>query len=566
MGHDYVLTLGGFLDGYLWYNNNGFFTPPWFTPSFCGGQALFADPQSAFYSLPQFLTFIVDPLQAVYWAFLVFAALGFWGMYLYSKSCLKLGQIAALVAACIFMFNGFYAHRMIIGHYGYQSFMLVPLIAWLLLKPPSGQRPAYSSITNALLAGILIAYWFHSGLTTLMIPAALAVITLACLSALRNNELTAKTFLLRGLLAGIVSIGLSASKLNANLTLMGNFSRDYYPLPGISDSGELLNFVFQSLFYSSEHVYQTVTPLWKNMQWAAMPHELAFGLTPLPLLILVVGTGLYALSRQGKNLPPLNTTRSSLPSIVLFSILLIPIALLYYSPEWNAVLKEIPLIGSTTSPYRWLIIYIPLLAAISGIAINAVGKFKLGLAAIALVGVPLLNSLENREYYQQQDFDPAPMLSYYNAVQRGNLAPAIILSADLKYPNGEAIINNNLFLQGVSGVRCYNPLYGYRLEKLTSSMLVTGSVMHQTGENSLNLHNPACLVFPNENQCKIWSPFTLQQKEQLQQFSNYKPFDFIKSKKQAYADLITLLSVIMLITVAGTVAVSSLLRQRRNPL
>src|SRR4051812_38431934 len=81
LGHDYSLGIAGFTDAYLWYRNNGFLTPPWFTPSFCGGQAFFADPQSGFYAVPTFLSFVVDPLTATYAAILIFAALGFWGMY-----------------------------------------------------------------------------------------------------------------------------------------------------------------------------------------------------------------------------------------------------------------------------------------------------------------------------------------------------------------------------------------------------------------------------------------------------------------------------------------------------
>ena len=64
MGSDYSGALGAFTDGYLWFRTNGFLTPPWFTPSFCGGQAFFADPQSGFYSVPQFLGFVMDPLAA----------------------------------------------------------------------------------------------------------------------------------------------------------------------------------------------------------------------------------------------------------------------------------------------------------------------------------------------------------------------------------------------------------------------------------------------------------------------------------------------------------------------
>ena len=62
MGHDYSGTLPGIMDGVLWFRNNGILSPPWFTPSFCGGQAAFADPHSGFYSVEQFLAFF-NPVE-----------------------------------------------------------------------------------------------------------------------------------------------------------------------------------------------------------------------------------------------------------------------------------------------------------------------------------------------------------------------------------------------------------------------------------------------------------------------------------------------------------------------
>lgn len=557
MGHDYTLTLEGLLDGYLWFRNNGFLTPPWFTPSFCGGQPFFADPQSIFYSLPQFLTFITDPLQAVYWVFLVFAGMGFWGMYVYARNCLGQGRIGATVAAGIFMFNGFYAHRMIVGHYGYQSFMLVPLIAYLLLRAPEQPLRSLQSIGNALCAGTLIAYCFHSGLTTLMVPAALAVVTLACLSSISTTPPLAKTFITRSLLAGIFAIGLCASKLNANLSLIGNFSRDYYPLPGIADIGGLLTFVFQSLFYSSEHVYQTVTPLWKNMQWAAMPHELAFSLTPATLLALLAGGGAYALSR--KKYSEFSGRTQNGPALLLLAlILMLPLALLYYTPDWNDFLKKIPLIGSTTSPYRWLIIYLPLLAAASSIATQATGRYQVWLAALTLISIPLLNGLESRDYYQQQNYNPAPVIAYYNAISQGKLIPKINGVADPHHADGQLAIDNESFLQGLSPLRCYNPLYGYRQERLITAPLQAGQVGMTTTAGSLNLHNPACQVFPAENNCLPGDAFTVGQKADLYNFADYRPYTFAKSSKQQLADLVTLVSLGIGALFAGLLAIRCL--------
>lgn len=538
MGHDHIGVLGTFLDGYLWYKNNGFMTPPWYTPSFCGGQTFFADPQSAFYSIPQFLTFIVDPLQAVYWAFLLFAGLGFWGMYLYARLCLWLNRHAALIAATVFMFNGFYAHRMIIGHYGFQAFMLVPLIAYLLLKAPSIPLLSVRSVALSLLAGLMVAYWFHSGLTTMMIPSSLAVVALACIMAIRTGNNITKTFLTRSLIAGTLTIGLSASKLNANLALMGNFGRDYYLLPGISNPLELLGFVFQAFMYTSEHVYQSATPLWKNIQWAAMPHELAYGVTPIPFSLGLLGLGFYLLRRQRQAEKPKPSKFPALPVITLSLILFWPITMLYYSPEWNAFLKSIPIIGSTTSPFRWLALFLPAIAAATGIACQSLGALRIPLALFALLGIPLLNALESRDYYKQQDYDPAPVVAYYEAIHDNQAVARITEMGDFQAPD------NSQLARGASPLRCYNPLYGYRLERLQTQPLTPGPINSITPAGTLNLRNPSCFVFPKENHCKPWDAFTTDQETQALQFASYKPFAFDKSELQVIADWLTMLTLL----------------------
>jgi len=546
MGHDYVLTIGGFLDGYLWFRNNGIFSAPWFTPSFCGGQALFADPQSAYYSVPQWLTFLVDPVQAVYLAFLLFAALGFWGAYIFSRQCLKLSIPATLAVATIFLFNGFYAHRMIIGHYGYQSFMLAPFVAYLLLDRPDASLLSRHGLTRAVFAGVLGAYWFHSGLTTLIPPVALSVLGLACVCALYTRQRGLFPALLsRGTVAALLTLGLSLSKLTANVALMSHFTRNYYPLPGIADIPGVLTFLFQGLFYSSEHVYQTVTPLWRNMQWAAAPHELAYGLTPLPLLAILAGGATALLApREGKASPPASATRPIF--VLLAAILAIPALLLYYSPTWNAVLKSLPLVGSTTSPYRWMVIYIPLLAVVTGMAVEHAGKLRLPLVGLLIAGIPALNALENREYYAQQTFDPSPFVAFYNGVKTGEITPQIVSTADPHTPEGAPIIDNSLFLQGASPVRCYNPVYGYRLEKLVTAPLTSGPVTLAHPDGALNLHNPACLVFPEENNCHPWDAFKTTQGPQLQSFARYQPFPFEKSMAQKISDFITRATTILI--------------------
>lgn len=546
MGHDYILTLGGFLDGFLWFRNNGFISPPWFTPSFCGGQAFFADPQSAFFSIPQFITFAASPIDAIYIAFLLFAAFGFWGMYYFARASLQLNRLPSFLAAVVFMFNGFYAHRMLIGHYGYQAFMLIPIIAQLLLrKPSSDNKQIVTSISSMVLAGLLIAYWFHSGLTTLMIPSALAVFGLACIASIRNRSSLSRSFFLRGAIAATLALCLSAAKLNANLTLMSGFTRDYYPLPGLSNPLDLLNFAFEALFYTSEHVHRTVTPLWQNIQWAAMPHELAYGLTPVPLTLCLIGAGIYALNfkRRTAASPPLPTPHW-LPWIMLGLILIAPLALLYYSPTWNSILKQLPIIGSTTSPFRWLIVFIPVVSALTAIACEHLGSLRKPLILLAIVAIPVLVALEGREFYKQQDYDPTAVTNFYQTIKDGRIEPRISRIGDFQEPD-----NAQLAL-GISPARCYNPIYGYRLEKLRTEPLIQGPISATTLSGSLNLRNPACQLFPEENRCQPWDAFSADQADMAQAFASYRPFHFEKSKRQVVSEWITAITLLVISTLA----------------
>jgi hypothetical protein len=82
-------------------------------------------------------------------------------------------------------------------------------------------------------------------------------------------------------------------------------------------------------------------------------------------------------------------------------------------------------------------------------------------------------------------------------------------------------------------------LFGYRLEKLVQEPLSAGPIEQPTKQGSLNLRNPACLVFPEENQCKPWDSFPMKDLEKMQSFAGYRGFEFEKSTYQHLANAIT---------------------------
>lgn len=75
LGSDFSIGFPNLLDGVFWYHNNGLFKAPWFTPSWGGGLPKFPNPQSMYYSVPQFLCFITNPLISVKLTLLLFGCL-----------------------------------------------------------------------------------------------------------------------------------------------------------------------------------------------------------------------------------------------------------------------------------------------------------------------------------------------------------------------------------------------------------------------------------------------------------------------------------------------------------
>ncbi len=82
LGHDYKQQLPNLLAGYYWFQQNGFFSIPWFNPAQCGGVPFYADPGHGLYAIPQFLVLFFNPVIAVKITFFLFALAGYTGFYI----------------------------------------------------------------------------------------------------------------------------------------------------------------------------------------------------------------------------------------------------------------------------------------------------------------------------------------------------------------------------------------------------------------------------------------------------------------------------------------------------
>jgi hypothetical protein len=543
LGHDFSFVLPNLLDGNIWFRNNGF-APPWFSPSFCAGQPSFPDPQSSYYGVLQFLSIAASPLTAIRWTLLICASLMFWGGYLLLRRIFAVGTTSALLVGGLLMFNGFLPHRIIIGHTGFHGFALVPWIALLLMMQV---RHVANGIAAAATAGILSAYWLYSGFTILVPAGVLSILLLAILYGLAGGNMA--RFCARGALAGLICLGLSAAKLWASFSFFSNFSRNYYLLPGAASIHDAAIVIAGSLFLPSQWAFELGMPRMKNLQWELTPHEWAFnfGIFVVPMAAVLIANRL----RKSSWCPTLSPRQIALCALMILCLAW-PLAFNVWHPRWNAFLKMVPILNTTSSPLRWLIAYIPVVAVGVGLGLDKAGWTRGGALAAAgcMAATILQTAVEPREYYMAQSYDARPVLIADNMLREGRWSPKIeVLGTGAEIQAGDyrtQLHSNDTFVVGMSQVFCYNAVFGYRLEKFSAAGLVAGSVL-QEHEGFLNLKNPSCYVFPNENKCLPGDRFRADQLAQARSFTEYRPFAFQISAGQAVANQTTLLSLLVII-------------------
>lgn len=529
LGGDYSYFLPQLLDGYFWYHKNGLLTPQWFTPAFCGGVPALPNPQNIFYSVPQWLTFVIDPLHAVYVSLLIFAALGFAGFYLLLRSAFGTSVITALFGATLFLFNGFYTHRMLIGHFTFHAFMLLPLIAYFLLRPlPAiGRLSRLRLAADVSLAAVFLAYMVYSGMVQLLPPVLLAVAAIG----LVHGQLfgSAGLFWLRLTGAGAMSIAISAGKLLASLAFLGNFERASYPLPGADTVWGLLKMTVVSLFLAPSN--DPGRDIIVNARWELGRQEFEYGVTLVPLLIIAIGTASALINWRSLlsrcNLGAFQWMRLGL----LFLLLLPPFIVNYYSPDWNSMLKGIPVIRSSSNLLRWFCMYIPLVILAASLVLEKsdwLKQVRLYVGGWALITVLVFNVSVDREYYAKQSYDPGPITEAYLQSQAADWSPMITHIHAFMDQNGRLltpISRNNALANGGSQLACYEPIFGYGLESFPILPLHPGAVT-AVHDGILNIKNPVCYVFGEVNGCAPGDHFSTAQTQEAKAFASYQTFEF----------------------------------------
>jgi hypothetical protein len=557
LGWDWAHKLPLLLDGTNWFLQNGWTRLPWFTPSFCGGIPLFPHPASFYVSLPQWLSFAMDPLLAAHVALLVFAAAGGLGTYGLLRRVYRVREWAALLGAGVFLFNGFYAHRMLIGHLEFHGFMLTPLLALWLLEA-GAEAWSWRTAGRVLGAGAVLAYLFLSGATQLFFPLLLSLVALWLMALLAVPAPPARAFPARLAAAGTLALALGASKLVGSLAILAHLPRDFYPLPGVEGVGRALWLVLVALARGGRAVDLDVIV---SSEFEMQVHELEYGVTPLPFLLLAAWAGVAAATRpRGRRLPPGRLA----PIAALVALLLLPVLLNLRAV--GAVLEDAPVFRSLSNLLRWLSLYLLPLAVASGLALERLplGRARSALALLGLAVVVGVNAVSDRTPYHEQPYPPDAVRAA-SQIARARGAPTPITGIEATIVGGEIqlpVNRNDVLVRGMSQLACYEPLFGFRLERLPRRDLRPGDVLQVRG-GQLNLKNPACYLYPEENGCAPGDHFRADQIESARRFTHFRPFPWKRSGLQRAADAVSAAALLGSLAAALVIAAAALRERRR---
>jgi hypothetical protein len=556
MGHDYAFYLPALLDGYFWFKTNGLSGIPWFTPSFCGGSLNYININNGYYTVPQFITFFIDPVTAVHITFILFAAMGLIGFYLLLRRAFFVSQTVSFLGAGLFLFNGFYAHRILIGHLFIHSFMLLPFLTLALLRPIPGIKKGFRRqfIFDIVIGGLLFAYMVQSGFSSFMIPGIMSIVVLGLIYGWRYGRHW--HFWLRLAGSGIFGILLCSSKLLAISSLMESFPRSGYTLPGAKNFVAAAWLMLKSLFLSPAFDPDRMATL-TNVQWLIERHEWEYSVTFVPLAILLYGCWKISQQTESKEFWP-NLSRIPWLSVGAITLLLaLPVALNTFHPSWNALLKKLPMIKNSSNLIRWMIIYIPvviLMAALMLEKLSAPPKHRLGIVVVGISIAVAFNAVTNRDFYHQQNYDPKEIVTSYHKVKADLWTPEIINIGVYVDKEGNAIMplfRNNMLVHGASQMLCYEPLFGYRLESFPAKNLHPGPALEEK-EGFLNIKNPACYVWPEANNCEPGDHFNTEAEAAAKAFLTYRPFPFkipVSQRVANYMNVFSLIAAVLLLIV-----------------
>ncbi len=533
LGHDFPFFVPALLEGKFHILHQGV-TPMYYAPHFCGGSAVYGNPNDIFYSLPQLLVFVTDPMTALLaWVALAMIA-GYAGWQFFGRDVMRMNGAWAHVLAATMTAHGFFAMHAAAGHVQMAGMPLIGWMLWLLLE----QRTGWSHVKRASVFALLSAAIVYSaGYLTMIFFAMTVLLFLPALWIWPRAVPKRKELLSRAAWCGIVSLLLVLSKCVAVYELMRVFPRSalYSSLPSIPAA-----------------MHYIVTALWAVPQdealYAGLPywllHEYAMFISPAVIVGMIAAAWML---RK-------NTRRWD----ILLYVVIVASAMVLLAggiPPLPQLMRHVPLLSSMRVSSRFLFVFtLPMiLAGIAGLA-AASGHLKqrrgnavaVGLTVLTVIMFYAVNARPAAQVWRSMPY--APYAAMMNSIDNDGLLSRPITT----------VVPDHTDFNGTTGMLCNDALLWW-VKTPVEPALQPGPVT-DIHDGHYNMIKPACYANDRENRCNGSILIPVNDKENLERFTRGERTTWRQSVDQHIANWINLIA---LIVIAG-VLLSPLARRRKN--
>ncbi|MBI2144851.1 hypothetical protein HYU18_00850 [Candidatus Woesearchaeota archaeon] len=356
---------------------------PLWTPYYCGGNIVLANPQSSF--LSPFFLFVMafGPVIGLKLEALVFLAVGLLGTFLAAR---KLGCRAfpSVFAAVVFLFSSWFPARVLVGHTTFFPFALLPVVFLSYLGFSDVKASFASRVRWAVFCALALAVMFFSGGIYPFYAAVLLLLLFAFFDfvSLRKVSPVALVFavlLLAALLSSVKLVpvidftqGVESEKdvqlTSANIVLKSLFWRDQSIPENDLESGRDL---------VAEGRQKELDTLAGRLPWGWHEYSAYVGVIPV---ILAAFAALLAFRANWK--------------LVMAALFFLLLALGSYIPGPWVLIRQLPFFSSLHGPSRFMIVFVFLIALLAARAMTSIKLPNEQLKSRLIVGLCIIVALD----------------------------------------------------------------------------------------------------------------------------------------------------------------------------
>ena len=484
IGHDYYHDFSRFYIGAVHFWRHGWAVPH-FTPYLCGGIPFFADPQSSYYGLPQFLTFFVDPFRASLITIANFHALGYYGFWKLSREVLGFSEGVAQLGALAFLFNGFSFAHLFVGHLTHHPYLLAPWVIYCLFVP---------SRRTASFLSLMLTYTFYAGGLHIVVVFATMFVLLLPYLIERHQKIMRKFCGFLGLTLILFALSVSG-KVAAGFFYSANFAHREI------DQFNVNPLVLLARYFWFNPLSVPLTETINGFAFGIWEYVGFLTKLTLPALAFFLFRFPYAQKKR----------------LAIVYAVLVPVVLAEACA--HGFNHELPFFRNYHNPIKLLGAFHPIFILLSaGVAESFYRRYQKSSGLVYGLILTLLFCefgfyanffMENKIGIS---FPHLPQI--YTDLKAKEFSPVTKVVAKL----GTDFLAPGV---GFSNLGCYEPVFGYRLEAMKSTVIL--GAPDQIRQGRYNLNHPGCLVYPKYYQCRAWDRIRIEEKVNFTKFTAADP-------------------------------------------